>query len=49
MDKLKDLFEARLIPLNKVLPDIPNDDQFRPITVLSAMYKFVEMRFLPKL
>ena len=26
MEKLKDLFEARLIPLNKVWPDIPTED-----------------------
>ena len=26
MEKLKDIFEARLIPLNKVWPDIPTDD-----------------------
>jgi hypothetical protein len=26
MEKLKDIFEARLIPLNKVWPDIPTED-----------------------
>ena len=25
-NKLKDIFEARLIPLNKVWPDIPTED-----------------------
>lgn len=40
---------ARLIPLNKVWPEIPRGDQFRPITVLSPLFKFMEMRFLPKL
>ena len=42
-------FEARLIPLNKVHPKIPKIHQFRPIIVLSAGYKLIEARFLPKL
>ncbi len=42
-------FEARLIPLNKVWPDIPQADQFRPIVVLSPMFKWLELRFLHKL
>ncbi len=46
---MNDIFRARLVPLNKVWPEIPSPDQFRPITVLSAMYKFIELRFLPKL
>lgn len=40
---------SRLIPLNKVYPDIPMENQFRPIFVLSAMFKFLELRFAPKL
>ena len=40
---------SRLVALNKVWPQIPSRDDFRPITVLSAMYKFMELRFLPKL
>jgi hypothetical protein len=43
------IFEARLIPLNKVWPDIPKEDQFRPIVVLSPIFKWLERRFLPKL
>lgn len=38
--------EARLIPLNKVWPDIPKAHEFRPIVVLSPMFKFLELRFL---
>lgn len=38
-------FEARLVPLNKAWPDIPAVDQFRPIVVLSPLYKFLERRF----
>lgn len=43
------LGEARLIPLNKVYPDIPKNTDFRPIVVLSIMYKWLELRFLSKL
>ena len=43
------IFEARLIPLNKERPNKPKIHQFRPIIVLSAMYKFIELRFLAKL
>ena len=40
-------FRARLIPLNKEYPNIPKFDQFRPIMVLSPLYKFMELRFAP--
>jgi hypothetical protein len=40
---------ARLIPLNKVWPAIPTASQFRPITVLCPLFKWLESRFLPKL
>ena len=43
------LGEARLIPLNKVYPKIPQKDEFRPIVVLSIMFKWLELRFLRKL
>ena len=49
LHRLARSFEARLIPLNKVWPDIPNEDQFRPIVVLSPLYKWLERRFLWKL
>jgi hypothetical protein len=42
-------FEAKLVPLNKVWPDIPKADQFRPIVIESSLYKFVELRFYHKL
>lgn len=41
--------QARLIPLNKVYPKIPLANEFRPITVLSPLFKLLELRFLPKL
>ena len=43
------IFEARLIPLNKVYPNIPTQSQFRPIVILSAGYKWEECRFLPSI
>lgn len=49
MKKLKKIFRAKLVPLNKVWPDIPKQNQFRPIKILSHMYKFLELQFLDKL
>ena len=43
------MFEARLCPINKVWPQIPKNDEFRPIVVLSPLFKFLELRFLSKL
>jgi hypothetical protein len=43
------MFQARLCPLNKVWPNIPLSEEFRPIVVLSPLYKFLELRFLSKL
>ena len=43
------MFEARLCPLNKVWPQIPKNDEFRPIVVLSPLFMFLELRFLSKL
>ncbi len=36
---------ARLVPLNKKWPDIPHGEDFRPIVVLSSLFKFIELRF----
>ncbi len=44
-----DTWAARLIPLNKVFPDIPTRTQLRPILVQSPLIKLLEARFLPKL
>ncbi|KAM3132355.1 hypothetical protein pb186bvf_015569 [Paramecium bursaria] len=43
------LFRARLIPLNKAHPNIPSEQEFRPIVVLSPLLKFMELRFVNKL
>jgi hypothetical protein len=43
------MFQARLCPHNKVWPNIPLSEEFRPIMVLSPLYKFLELRFLSKL
>ena len=43
------LGETKLIPLDKVYPKIPKNDEFKPIIVLSIMYKLLEFRFLKKL
>jgi hypothetical protein len=45
----EDLFEGRLIPLNKKYPNIPRGNEFRPIVVLSTAFKWLALRFMPKL
>ncbi|KAM3130714.1 hypothetical protein pb186bvf_017128 [Paramecium bursaria] len=45
----RQLARSRLVLLNKVYPAIPTGKQFRPITVLSPLFKFMELRFLWKL
>jgi len=42
-------FTSRLIPLNKMFPEIPTRKQMRPILVCSPLQKLLEARFLPKL
>lgn len=49
MEQCPEIGAARLVPLNKVYPNIPKKDQFRPIIVLSPLYKWIELRFLEKL
>lgn len=50
LDRIPDnIFRARIVPLNKAHPGIPDAHQFRPIVVLSPIYKLLEARFLPKL
>ena len=49
MKILNETFKGRLILLNKVWPDIPKKDEFRPIIIMSPIYKYLEMRFADKL
>ena len=49
IDSLNELFKARLVALNKVHPNIPKQDEFRPIIILSLIIKIMECRWLPKL
>ena len=49
MENFSEIFKARLVPLNKKWPDIPNSDEFRPIAILSHFFKFLELRFADKL
>ena len=48
-DELQDTWDTRLIPLNKVFPNIPGRKDLRPIAVQSPLVKLLEARFLPKL
>ena len=49
MSKLQQIFEARLVPLNKKYPDIPSYEEFRPIAILSHLFKYLELRFMEKI
>ena len=49
IDSLNELFKARLVALNKVHPNTPKPDEFRPIIILSLIIKIMECRWLPKL
>ena len=49
LELLKKSIVGRLIPLNKVAPELPSIDDYRPIVALSPLAKFLEARFLPKL
>ena len=40
---------SRLLPLNKIFPNIPNRKQMRPILICGPLQKLLEARFLPKL
>ena len=48
-DDFQDSWDTRLIPLNKVFPNIPTRKELRPIAVQSPIVKLLEARFLPKL
>ena len=41
MEKVGNIWKARLIPLNKKWPDVPHKKDFGPIVVFSAMFKFL--------
>ena len=49
LSKYPEIFDCRLIPLNKVHPKIPRVDQIRPIVVTNPLYKLLESRFLKPL
>lgn len=49
INALSELFEGRLIALNKAHPNIPQKSEFRPIIILSLIVKIMESRWLPKL
>ena len=45
MNILTKTHKARIILLNKVWPNIPKPEEFRPIIILSPIYKYIELRF----
>ena len=46
---LNKIFYARLVLLNKVWPDIPNEEEFRPIVIVSPLFKYLEIRIAEKI
>ncbi len=49
LELLEGIFEASLIPLTKVWPAIAQSDQFSLIIALSVAFKWLEVRFIPRL
>jgi hypothetical protein len=49
IEGLEDMWNTRLVPLNKAFPNIPTRKEMRPIAVQSPLVKLLEARFLPKL
>jgi hypothetical protein len=48
LEELEETWNTRLVPLNKVFPNIPTRKEMRPIAVQSPLVKLLEARFLPK-
>ena len=46
---IENIFKTRLVALNKVHPNIPKPNEFRPIIIMSLIVKIMESRWLPKL
>lgn len=49
IQEIEDSWDTRLVPLNKVFPEIGTRKQLRPIAIQSQIVKLLEARFLPKL
>ena len=47
--ELEETWNTRLVPLNKVFPQVPTRKEMRPIAVQSPLVKLLESRFLPDL
>lgn len=49
LDSWPEIFKSRLIPLNKIAPEIATVDKIRPIVINSLMIRILEGRFQEKL
>ena len=47
-EELEETWNTRLVPLNKVFPEVPTRKEMRPIAVQSPLIKLLEARFLPE-
>jgi len=45
IETFPELFDCKLIPLNKIHPRIPNCDQISPIVATNVIFKIIEARF----
>ena len=48
-DNIQEIWDSKLIPLNKVFPNVLSRKGLRPIAVQSPLVKLLEGRFLHKL
>ncbi len=49
LNHFPEIFESKLIPLNKVHPEVPSVSQMRPIVATNVLFKILELRFSEEL
>ncbi|CAD8098795.1 unnamed protein product [Paramecium sonneborni] len=49
LSKYRFTMQMRLIPINKISPNIPNKEQIRPIVVMSHVIKMIELFYEERL
>ncbi len=49
LERFPEIFDSKLVPLNKVHPEIPKVSQMRPIVATNVLFKILELRFSDEL
>ena len=49
LEQFPQIFECKLVPLNKVHPQVPTVQQMRPIVATNVLFKILELRFSDEL